>query len=196
MECVACYTSFLDPLNPPVKQSCNCSSHVCIECRQSVSKCPFCRERTLCTFADIDYVEQVRKMARSLKCEGCKRTVSTRLAREHFASCPEYLRGRILNGREDRVNILGSYHTTCSVNQELRARNFQLQEQLRQFMTVFHEPPPLSPPPIPPPPHEPPQDPPRLPPSLVPPPQALRVGPVRISSSGVSVRAEYRLLHP
>ena len=181
MECVACSTSLLDPLSPPVKQTCMCAARVCIECRLSVNKCPFCRERTLGETADLAYISEVIRKKRSIRCEGCFKTVSTRLARDHFATCGDYLRGRILDGRIDRRNIANAYRDMCSVNQGLRARNFQLQEQIS---VIFNSMGPYVPPPPPPP----------MPPPPQLPQEALTV---RIAvSAGEAAGSEHRLLHP
>lgn len=185
MECVACSTSFLDPLTPPVTQTCACTSRVCIECRLSVNKCPFCRETTLGRVADLSYIEEVTKMRRSIKCEGCSKTVSTRLAKEHFGTCPDYLRQRIMEGRVDRMNLSTAYRDMCSVNQGLRARNFQLEEQVQMIFNSFQ--------PMPPPP------PPGLPPAHAPAPppaDAMRLPPVRIVVSEQRGVQQMNLLHP
>lgn len=184
MECVACSTCFLDPLNPPIAQTCKCAARVCIECRHQVPRCPFCRERTLGTTIDPAYVTEVQTMARSVRCEGCNKSVSTRTAREHFATCPDYLRGRILEGRVDRMKLASAYRDTSAVNQDLRARNYQLQEQIQMFFNSM----------APAPPHPPqhsyePRSPPGPPPQGPPPP----VGPVRIYGAGTA--ADHRLLH-
>jgi hypothetical protein len=119
-----------------------------------------CREHTLTEAIDHHHVDSIPTMRRSIRCEGCEATVSTRVASSHLETCVKYLRRRILEGRLDRLNVTEAYETMASVNQSLRARNYQLQEQVRIMMTPYE---PVSPPGPPgglhqshPPPHPPP----------------------------------------
>lgn len=166
MECVACTTSFLDPLNGPVVQTCRCISRVCQECRPHMQRCPLCREKTLGEEVDYVYVRLVQKMARSIRCDGCEKTVSTRVASNHLETCPAYLKRRIIEGRLDRLHLTHAYESMAGINQQLRARTFQLSEQVR----IMFEPPQYMAPPPPPPPHVLRQHQPPLPPLPPPPP--------------------------
>jgi hypothetical protein len=136
MECIACSTSFLDPLNPPIVQTCRCVSRVCFECRPYLQRCPLCREHTLTEDIDREYVLEVKRMKRSITCEGCAKVVSTRLAVSHLEACPLYLRRRVLETRLDKLRIDHAYNEMAGVNQQLRMQNFAMNQQIMEFSRV------------------------------------------------------------